>query len=84
MVALSRASASAAVGDGGAGAAAARRYVFRHDGGRWAALFDPNPKRGTTVTCATSRLEAMPTLSEQRCIDLMREKKVANGMGFAC
>jgi len=40
--------------------------------------------RKATVTCATSRLEAMPTMSEQRCIDLTREKMVANGMGFAC
>ena len=37
-----------------------------------------------TDDLVTSRLEAIPTMSEQRCIDLPREKKVANGMGFEC
>ena len=55
-------------GDGGAGAAAARRYVFWHDAA--GEMGSPFYFRfgGTTVTQCD--LEAMPTMSEQRCIDL--------------
>ena len=39
---------------------------------------------GSTLILVTSRLEAIPTMSEQRSIDLFKERKVANAWVLSC